>query len=347
MGRLVAILLALVLALSGAPEVLAASGWTLTHTPNEVKEGRQQVFTLRATDTDGSGDIGCVVIMVPGTFTVQGAAVTDTSAAEPWMASRETVGGKTRVLVFNVDEDAKLKEGDWVQFTVTATGVDTGSHTWTGDAIQGEDCSGDAFLPQIDLAVTVTPVPTPAPTPAPTPVPTPAPTPAPTPSPTPGATARPTPTPGATARPTPTRTSTPVAATPATNATAAPSPSTSVASSPSIAPSPTPSAPEASDRAAPVAATRPGGGPGGIDPGTLSSGEPDSAAIVVQLDDEFDTSGFAAISLLGDGYAWFVPTFVAGVPGLLIVLIMLTQLLGGVAWTPAIRRLRSEPPTKG
>ena len=63
----------------------------------------------------------------------------------------------------------------------------------------------------------------------------------------------------------------------------------------------------------------------------------------VGLSGQLEMSDFAALSLLGDGYAWLVPSFVAGVPGVLIVLIILLQMLGGIIWAPSIRRLRGGP----
>ena len=70
---------------------------------------------------DGSGDIGCVVVIVPARFTVQGAAVTGTSVGGGWNATdAPDGGGKTRVEVFNAGGGAKLTEGDWVSFTITA-----------------------------------------------------------------------------------------------------------------------------------------------------------------------------------------------------------------------------------
>jgi hypothetical protein len=40
----------------------------------------------------------------------------------------------------------------------------------------------------------------------------------------------------------------------------------------------------------------------------------------------------------GDGLAWAVPTLVLTVPGLLLVLAVLAQALGALAWKPAVRR---------
>jgi hypothetical protein len=75
-------------------------------------------------------------------------------------------------------------------------------------------------------------------------------------------------------------------------------------------------------------------------PGPTDTGDTVLDPIVLQQGDEFVTAGFGALTLLGDGYAWFVPTFVAGVPGVLIIVILAFQLFGGMIWTPSVRRLR-------
>jgi hypothetical protein len=55
--------------------------------------------------------------------------------------------------------------------------------------------------------------------------------------------------------------------------------------------------------------------------------------------------GFQSLGLLGDGYAWLVPGLVAGVPGLLLFLLVLGQVVLGVGWLPnAGRLLGPEPP---
>jgi hypothetical protein len=66
------------------------------------------------------------------------------------------------------------------------------------------------------------------------------------------------------------------------------------------------------------------------------------ADVAVQLA-AFKTSGLGTMGLLGDSYAWFVPAFVSGVPGVLLIVIVLLQLVGGGVWAPAVRRLRGDP----
>jgi hypothetical protein len=51
---------------------------------------------------------------------------------------------------------------------------------------------------------------------------------------------------------------------------------------------------------------------------------------------EIDVS-FAAVGTLGN-LSWAVPSLVLAVPGLLLVLAVLAQAVGGVLWLPVIRR---------
>ena len=44
------------------------------------------------------------------------------------------------------------------------------------------------------------------------------------------------------------------------------------------------------------------------------------------------------LATLGIGIEWGVPAFVMGVPGLLLILVVLAQTLGGSAWLPLVRR---------
>ncbi len=53
-------------------------------------------------------------------------------------------------------------------------------------------------------------------------------------------------------------------------------------------------------------------------------------------DSEIDVS-FAALGSLGN-LSWAIPSLVLAVPGLLLVLAVLAQAVGGVLWLPVIRR---------
>lgn len=61
-------------------------------------------------------------------------------------------------------------------------------------------------------------------------------------------------------------------------------------------------------------------------------------AIPSQNDINVAGLGIDALALLGDGQMWFVPAFVVSVPGLLVILAIALQMIGGLAWLPVMRR---------
>jgi hypothetical protein len=213
------------------------------------------------------------------------------------------------------------------------------------------------------VTITVTAPPTPAPTPPPTPKPTAQPTVAPTPAPT----ARPTPVP--TPRPTvgPIATVVPVPPVPSIDPlpTLPPLPTTLPTVRPSVrpsviptviptlipAPSPTatsaPDATRAPDAAAGPIASPPRGGSGttggsgstsGSDPGTAPRA-PETPTFSVP---ESIVTGSGALDMdlafTLRGFDWAIPALVLTVPGILLVLAIVTQALIGILWLPVTRR---------
>jgi hypothetical protein len=65
--------------------------------------------------------------------------------------------------------------------------------------------------------------------------------------------------------------------------------------------------------------------------GGSGSGTGDSGRIV---DMDLATGPLGGLGLL----AWTVPGFAATVPGILLILFVLAQVLGGLAWLPVVRR---------
>ena len=237
---------------------------------------------------------------------------------------------------------------------------------------------GSGRFPTIVLPFSVAPAPTPRPTPTPTPRPTPAPTPTPSPTPAPTATPAPTPAPTAapstgpspqptprpTAAPTPSATSVP---TPSEPDGPSPSPDPAAGSTPSVSPDPVDATPTPTPAitAAPGESATPPPLSGGASGGGASSGGTDtrgaaesnvssggstagaSALTVGRTRDGRDTPAISAGALqdaalgafaaIGFG-AFAVPGLVMGVPGLLLVLAVLFQLLGGSAFVPIARR---------
>ncbi len=47
----------------------------------------------------------------------------------------------------------------------------------------------------------------------------------------------------------------------------------------------------------------------------------------------------ASLAVLGSSELWFVPGLVAGVPGVLILLLVAVHVIVGVSWLPGVRRL--------
>jgi hypothetical protein len=257
-------------------------------------------------------------------------------------------------------------------FTFTSGGSFTGARTFTYRASDGIATSNLATVTINVTAPAPTPTPTPAPTPAPTPVPTPAPTPVPTPAPTPNPTPRPTPTllpPTPTLLPpTPTLlppTPTLLPPTPTLPPTLLPTPTSTPAATvqPGESSPPTTSgAPAAGGSAGPTPPPGAGGstgggsflGPGG--PGSPagaaggsggSGGSPDAGAgpdplagfAVGRADlDSIDGIGDVGVVGLGGLVVWAVPALVLSVPGLLLVLAVLAQAMGGLLWLPVARR---------
>lgn len=324
---------------------VSASGWSLAASPTTVTDGITTDIQLRLTDTDGSGDIGCMRMSVPAAFAVSSVAVIATSAASPWTATRSGTG-PTAIHVYNPDGSGKLQGDDWVDFRVTVSGQQAGSYSWVAEVIQNNDCSGGTFLELISLSMTVAPppaTPTPAPTPPPaTPVPTPPPaTPVPTPAVTPRLTAAPSVTP------------------------------TSTASMPPSAPSPTATSrpgdrspdesPSGSDSSVPPLSSIGGDGPGasgegeGTDRSPTDSSADDSGIGAARsawaptardpgAPDADLALAFEALGLLGGVHSWFVPGLVVGVPGLLLILIVTAHVALGAAWVPNVGRLLGPAP---
>jgi hypothetical protein len=57
--------------------------------------------------------------------------------------------------------------------------------------------------------------------------------------------------------------------------------------------------------------------------------------------------GSEVLALLDDPFLWFVPGAVVGVPGLLVLLWIALQMVGALAWVPAVRRMSGEPVAAG
>jgi hypothetical protein len=337
-----------------APAVLAASAFSATRSP-AVVDAPATAVDVTVTNLGGASSsdaIGCVKVDVPSDVDVVAVAIAGTSSGLAWTSS--SAGANPTVVTAHA-----VTNGDWLvggavadRVTVTITGqpVVNGSSDWTVHVFRTRNCTFPSTT-TATLGLTVrgapspTPAPTPVPTPTPTPTPTPPPTPKPTPTPPPGAT--PTPTPPPTPKPTPTPppgatpTPTPPIGSGSSTGTQAPAPATP-GETPGVDPGATPDAgASASPSDLPGSTVSPSGaagspGPGG--PGVAGGfGGPDTFTMGGVGTNEIG----ATIERLGPiavGIEWGVPAFVMGVPGLLIIIVIVIQSLGGFAWLPIVRR---------
>ncbi len=224
-------------------------------------------------------------------------------------------------------------------FTYTANASYSGFDSFTYRASDGISSSATTAVSLVVSAPTPSPTPTPTPSPA-----TPAPT-TPTPSPTAPAPSLPVP-----SLPVP---SIPVPSLPLPSASISPSPGASVTlpslplSSPSANPSLGVPQPSASGNGP---TSSPGTGGGGVANGGGGSSDGGGTAAPIAIGPGglavrttpagTDRLGVAGLGNLSTLELWLVPGAVIAGPGLLVLLWLAIQVLAGMAWLPAARRVR-------
>jgi hypothetical protein len=235
-------------------------------------------------------------------------------------------------------------------FEYTPGGGFSGTATFSYRVWDGVTWSGTTTVTLTIVAPTPSPSPTPRPTPSPTPRPTPSPTPSPSlpvpslplpslPLPT---IPLPTPSPSVPTLPLPTATPTPVPW------PTVPLPSIGLPGSPSPSPSgdPSGSSPQPSSNQDPSASPAPETGGGGTTSGSgtgpsgPSSGGPNAALGQVRLQAPGPGLGVETLGVLAGVETWIVPAAAIAGPGFLVLLWILLQAAGAMAWIPATRRLR-------
>ena len=347
--------------------------WTLGPSPQAATAGEAVAIDLTATNTGlilVGAPIGCVTIAIPDGFEVGGASIVSTPAGTAWTAGVSGGTGGSHLATFRASNgSSRLAAGTGAAATVriSVTPTIAASYTWTGQAFSGTNCQGGLFATQtVTIRVAAAPTPTPTATPTPTPTPSPSPTATATP------TGQPTPSPSRTPFPSllpslspsllPSLLPTPIPSVGLPGQTPAPSPSPipsgaaggspiptrSPGSSPTATPGSPSSGPDGSPSAAPsgsgaiVGGGTTGGGDGGGGP-TGSVAPVPSPGLAYQLPglrpgerSPIDVS-IGPVTLSG-GLFWTVPTIALGVPGLLLVLILLAQAAGGLVWLPVVRR---------
>lgn len=71
--------------------------------------------------------------------------------------------------------------------------------------------------------------------------------------------------------------------------------------------------------------------------------EEETDAQRAQLQTQLASGTFAAMAMMDNALEWFVPAATVGGPGLLVMIVLGAQMLGGAIWLPAVRRhLRDE-----
>ena len=336
-----------------APASALVDLWTITASPAVMEAGKDTFVQFTVTNLGILTDtIGCVEVSIPGSFELKEVKLVQLPSGKHWKTGSSGGSGSTRTAEYRAEQDSDaLVGGQTAVFKVKVKAASAGAFTWTARAWSSRSCDSGEF-PAVPLAIVVGPDLTPTPTPTPDPTPTPTPSPRPTPSPSPTPTPRPAPTPivivlpvpslETDPKPTPTPRPTPE---PSPGATPSPTPTPTGSEQPGASPSPTPSstgAPSPSPRggqpeASPIAAPAdPGSGPdaGGGSAGRLRIGRETDGSVTGGP--EIDVS-LAAIESLGS-LTWAVPSLVLAVPGLLLVLAVIAQAVGGVLWLPVIRR---------
>jgi hypothetical protein len=324
-----AIVLGLWLLLVLPPIVVSATIWSLTASPNALVRGVQTnvrwELSVRDVTSLGQDRVGCLVLRLPSQLQAGAANVTATNAGSGWSAGVKNGGATVEVRADK--QNGRLGSGDYVRFNVAMTGTAAGGpFTVRGDAYGDRNCDSKSRLVllgtiernfNVSRPATVTPSPSPPP-----------------PS-KPPASAKPKPSPSPTPRDRSTPTAPPASAQPSAEPeTPSPSPRPEVPTAqpsatarPSLVPtlSPRPSASPSASPAAAFSWFRPssaGGGP--VDYDRAPAG--------------FDST-VRSLAALGSSHVWFVPALVTGVPGVLILLLVLANMLLGLSWIPGVSRL--------
>ncbi|MES2209517.1 MAG: hypothetical protein V4515_04950 [Chloroflexota bacterium] len=337
---LLAAAVALVALLAVPGWAVAASTWQATRTPASINAGQStevqvtaSLTSLLLTDT-----IGCVTVGVGSAFSVSAARIVAASSGKTWQYVPPVA---SNVVMFAAVAGSDRLAGSVLGSEFVTTGITVveevgGAYTWTVTAYSNKNCTSKLSSQTVAISVTggnATPAPTPTPTPTPTPAPTSAPTPARTPAPTPA------PTPARTATATPTIAPT-TSANPAATASASPAPASGDLATPG------PTGPVDPD---------PTLLPGGLTDPTAGSPSLNTAPTTLPLVYRVQSDGRVAVdvadvqlaaAVLGSlgVFRWAVPAAVVSVPGLLIVLLtILAQAGGGLAWLPVVRRKIGSP----
>ncbi|MEX0625285.1 MAG: hypothetical protein WD402_01940 [Chloroflexota bacterium] len=296
----------------------AALLWTLVASPLTTTANVSTTFTLTATNLDALTELGCLEVDLPASFVIESLGTPTASNGDEWESS--TSGNA--VIVQSLSGGGRLELTEWVRFTIRAHATVAGDFLWPNHAHQHQDCRNPEEI-GVPLTVTVLPALSPTATPAPT-------------------------------------------ATPSLSNTASPTPilplpSISLPGLPSLLPSASPTASPIPGEASPSTPTpQPsasateiaGGGPGSTTDsgdGGSGAGSPGGQTLTLgRLPDSLGADADVGLELLGlldADYVWFVPAASVALPGLLVILWVVLQAIGALAWIPAVRRMADEKGT--
>lgn len=341
--RVAALVAGLVAAVALAVPASALLVWTLVGVPLTATAGQSTTFTLTATNLDLLGELGCLEVIMPPSWTqVSAGSITPSTGRGDWVMS---ANGST-VVARSTSGGGRLETGQTVTFTFSARPTAAGAHSWSNHAHQRQDCTG-ADEAGVPIVVTVLPqlVPTPAPTPIPTPRPTVRPTPAPTPFvplPTVPLPTLPLPTLPEGGSPPATPAPSPRLPVPPRGTDATPTPDADRSAQPSSTPGPHTDPSDAGGSSAPGGSPPSSSAPGA---GAVTPGAPVRPSLAdarVPADPDTVELGLGRIGLLDGVEIWIVPAATIGVPGILILIWIGLQAVGAFAWMPAVRRLRGD-----
>jgi hypothetical protein len=314
LGRVAAVAVLAVLFLGSLPGFADAKvlSWSATADRSSVVAGVPTVVNLTiAAPFLNQTRINCVVVHIPSVYVVGSHGYTDSRGAGfQWTV---TEAGGTLIARTSNNNNGLWSSSSLV-LHITVTGQTAGTANWSATAYDRNDCDHNpSWAPAIPMKITGS-TPTPTPKPTPTPRPTSTPTRPPTPAPTPAATPRPT-------------------APPLSATGPSPSPSDSGLPSPSVAP--------------------PGDGgalpPGGLPPAAPGSGAggtgsgPGGPTGLTVPQAGSGTTLNVSVAGFGSGlgaFAWTVPGFLLGLPGVIVLLMILGgQMAGATLFVPLSRRI--------
>ena len=314
-------------AVLGSPaSVRAATPWAIALSPAALTEGVASDVTV--TVISGDSDLGRIVLTVPAGFTVLATSISSVPAGSVW-TSAGAGSGPIQVTFSTTQGPWRLTLGAKGVFIVRVIATSSPLGAWSARAyhniaVDSQLISGPLQPPGPFVIVAAS---APAPTPPPTPGPT--------------STSAPTSTP----RPSLVPTVVPRATTPVP--TVVPRGATQIPSStpPGTTPDPPPSVSTGTFET-PSAVGSPGSIAGGVtaegsagpDGGTVRGGEEGALNVQVLPAGGTVQMDIQAVGVIGM-FAWLVPGLALGLPGLLLLLIVLAQASFAAAFVPVTRRV--------